>query len=107
RATRYLEIGVRNPQANFDKIRASEKYGVDPGIEFEDNPVNFKMTSDAFFAQLSAGECLSPEIRFDVIFIDGLHTADQVERDIRNSLRYLADTGFVVAHDCNPPTEYH
>lgn len=103
----YLEIGVRNPQANFERIKATEKYGVDPGIEFEENPVNFRMTSDEFFERLRAGESLFPEIKFDVIFIDGLHISDQAERDIENSLEFLAADGFIVMHDCNPPTEYH
>jgi len=105
--TRYLEIGVRNPQANFNRINATEKYGVDPGIEFEENPVNFKMTSDAFFDQLKKGEVLSQDIKFDVVFIDGLHVSDQVERDIYNSLTFLKEDGFIAIHDCNPPTEYH
>jgi hypothetical protein len=48
----YLEIGVRNPADNFNHICAGQKYSVDPGIEFEANPVDFKLTSDAFFEQL-------------------------------------------------------
>lgn len=103
----YLEIGVRNPYENFDKIEAFQKYSVDPGLENKENPVDFKLTSDAFFAALDAGEILSTAIKFDVIFIDGLHLADQVERDIDNALRYIDDNGFIVLHDCNPPTEFH
>lgn len=47
--TYYLEIGVRNPEHNFNHIKANYKYSVDPGLEFEPNPVDFKMTSDEFF----------------------------------------------------------
>lgn len=103
----YLEIGVRNPNDNYNKIHASKKYSVDPGLEFKENPVDFKITSDDFFQKLKSGVILSPEIRFDVIFIDGLHLADQVDRDIQNSLQYIKEDGFIVLHDCNPPTEYH
>ncbi len=105
--TRYLEIGVRDPDSNFNLIDAKEKYSVDPGVEIAENTADFKVTSDAFFEKLSNGEILDPKTRFDVIFIDGLHLADQVDRDIRNSLKYVTENGFVALHDCNPPTEWH
>lgn len=105
--TRYLEIGVRNPAENFDLIHASEKYSVDPGVEFSSNPVDFAYTSNEFFEKLDAGRILDPSIRFDAIFIDGLHLAEQVDQDIKNSLRYLKDSGYIILHDCNPPTEWH
>jgi hypothetical protein len=105
--TNYLEIGVRDPSKNFDKISATHKYSVDPGVEFTPNPVDFPMTSDDFFGKLSKGEILSADTRFDVIFIDGLHLAEQVDRDIRNALLFLKDDGFIVLHDCNPPSEWH
>lgn len=103
----YLEIGVRNPADNFDLINAQTKYSVDPGVEFEKNPVDFQMTSDEFYESLSNGKVLSADTKFDVIFVDGLHLANQVDKDIRNSLSFLKDDGFVVLHDCNPPTEWH
>lgn len=103
----YLEIGVRNPAHNFSHIQATNKYSVDPGMEFKLNPVDFKMTSDTFFKKLSNCEILSKDIKFDVIFIDGLHLAEQVDRDITNSLKHIKDDGFIVLHDCNPPTEWH
>jgi hypothetical protein len=105
--TRYLEIGVRNPADNFNGVQASEKYGVDPGVEYKQNPVAFPMTSDLFFEGLETGKHLSPDYKFNVIFVDGLHLAGQVDRDISNAFKYLHDEGFVVLHDCNPPTEWH
>ncbi len=105
--TYYLEIGVRNPTHNFDKIKATKKYSVDPGLEYELNPVDFRMTSDTFFNKLSNNEILHNTIKFDLIFIDGLHLAEQVDRDIINSLKYIKDDGFIVLHDCNPLTEWH
>jgi predicted O-methyltransferase YrrM len=56
-------------------------------------------TSDDFFASLPDRQS------FDLIFIDGLHTAEQVERDIVNSLRHLSRDGMICLHDINPPTE--
>lgn len=105
----YLEIGVRNPDNNFNKIYCGNKYSIDPGIEYADNPVDFKMTSDQFFNKLDKNviEKFDNKIKFDVIFIDGLHLAEQVEKDIYNSLRYIKKEGFIVLHDCNPPSEFH
>lgn len=107
RKTTYLEIGVRNPSHNYDRIVSDKKYSVDPGVEFESNPVDFPLTSDDFFAKLRSGDVLNPSTKFDVIFIDGLHLADQVDKDISNSLDFLKEDGFLVLHDCNPPTEWH
>jgi len=107
RETHYLEIGVRNPEVNFDKIDSEHKYSVDPCIELKGMPIDFIMTSDDFFKKLRDSEILSNEMKFDVIFIDGLHLAEQVERDIKNSLEFLKDDGYIVMHDCNPPSEYH
>ncbi len=106
RETNYLEIGVRNPADNFNLIKANNKFSVDPGVEFEENPVDFPMTSDDFFARLEQKEITVP-LPFDVIFIDGLHLAEQVDKDITNALRYIKDDGFIVLHDCNPPTAWH
>ncbi|WP_107039460.1 class I SAM-dependent methyltransferase [Brumimicrobium mesophilum] len=107
RDTTYLEIGVRNPAINYDKIISTTKYSVDPGLEFKENPVDFKLTSDEFFSQLRTNKVLSKDLKFDVIFIDGLHLADQVNRDIENALEFIKEDGFIILHDCNPPSEWH
>lgn len=105
--TKYLEIGLRYPEDNFDMVNSTFKCSVDPGYENSNNPATFKMESDEFFKKLAIGEILEPNIKFDVIFIDGLHLAEQVERDINNSLIYIRDNGYIVLHDCNPPSEFH
>jgi hypothetical protein len=105
--TRYLEIGMRNPDDNFNHILADEKFSVDPGVEFLENPASFKVTSDVFFQDLSTGKILNGKAEFDIVFIDGLHTAEQADRDIAHALSYLKKGGFVVIHDCNPPTAWH
>ena len=107
-AQNYLEIGVRDPKKNFVRIQCRNKFSVDPGIEYKDNPVDFKMTSDLFFEHLKNDKLkIASDVKFDVIFIDGLHMSNQVERDIRNSLEFLTAEGFIILHDCNPPSEYH
>lgn len=105
----YLEIGVRNPDNNFNRISCLNKFSVDPGVEFLANPVDFKYTSDVFFQKLKNNELelISKDTSFDVIFVDGLHLAEQVYKDIENSLSFLHDDGFLILHDCNPPSEFH
>jgi len=108
-AENYLEIGTRDPNENFSHIKCKNKFSIDPGVEFKANPVDFKMTSDAFFENLEQNKLqqFKNDIKFDIIFIDGLHISTQVEKDIQNSLKYITDSGFIVLHDCNPPTEFH
>lgn len=100
----YLEIGVQNPANNFNKINATLKVGVDPCITPVLNGpyILTSETSDEYFdKRIKNGNYF----RFDLIFIDGLHHADQVQRDFENSLRCLNDGGFVVIHDCLPENE--
>lgn len=94
-AKSYLEIGIDNGM-NLEKLKCESKVGVDPNVN---SPANFHMTSDEFF-QLNKSN-------FDIIFIDGLHHADQVMRDINNSLKVLNDGGYVICHDMNPQKEEH
>jgi len=54
------------------------------------------MTSDAFFAENRE--------TFDIVFIDGLHTHDQVQRDIVNALACLRVGGLIFCHDLLPNT---
>ena len=104
----YLEIGLRHPWECFDHINCELKDSVDPGYETDNNIAKYKYTSDSFFSMLDNSLLDKPnDYKWDIIFIDGLHTADQVERDIINSLNHLSDNGSIVLHDCNPPTEYH
>lgn len=93
----YLEIGVQNPAKNFDKIKCEVKYGVDPAIKNRSNEL-FSYTSDEFFK-------LNDRSYFDLIFIDGLHHAEQVKRDFENSLKCLNENGFIVIHDTLPDKE--
>lgn len=90
----YLEIGVRNPNDNFNKINCDFKIGVDPN---PNSNATFIETSDDFF--------LKNEKKFDIIFIDGLHLCEQVIKDVENSLKFLNKNGTIVCHDCLPNNE--
>jgi hypothetical protein len=93
----YLEIGVFHGD-NIRLIKAIHKDGVDPGHEGVVAPeVTYPMVSDDFF-ELIKGH----DIKYDVIFIDGLHHKEQVDKDIENSLNHLVPNGYILLHDCNP-----
>ena len=103
----YLEIGVSDPSECFNNVICENKMGVDPGLEFPDNPVKYPMTSDNFFLQLENGKLdLDPGFRWDIIFIDGLHISTQVMKDVINSLYHLNPNGYILLHDCNPETYF-
>lgn len=93
---RYLEIGVRDGEC-FNRIECEFKEGVDPD---KNSHATLHLTSDEFFET-----ALRTPFKFDLIFIDGLHHADQVEKDILNSLDCLADGGTIVMHDCLPTSK--
>lgn len=107
----YLEIGVSNGIA-FRRIAADEKIAVDPVFRLSGRSRRladakahathyFEMTSEAFFASQTA---FLAQRSIDVALIDGLHSYEQVVRDVENTLRYLRDDGVIVLHDCNPAT---
>ena len=95
-ARSYLEIGVFDPRGNFDQVRCPEKIGIDPNV---DDARVVRTTSDRFFATLEPGRA------WDLIFIDGDHRHDQVERDLANALEFLSPDGVVVMHDVDPAGE--
>ena len=109
----YLEIGVQNPANNFDKIKISCKVGVDPdieGVEKSDHKSQYSLypdTSDYYFNKNDVSSRNGNQYieTFDLIFIDGLHHADQVKRDFDNSLRCLNAGGYIVIHDTLPENE--
>src|SRR5260221_3062447 len=102
RAERYLEIGVSDGSC-LRQIQVKERWGVDPSPDTEGvkaATVYVPKTSDDFFAELAerAG-------RFDLIFIDGDHRADQVYREVTSAIQLLTPRGIILLHDCNPHTE--
>lgn len=104
--TNYLELGYYKGWS-FDRVNLYNKFAVDPNPSKipkqeaapyganVDNEV-IKMTSDDYFA------FISPEQKYDIVFIDGLHESSQVDKDIENSLKHLSPGGIIVMHDCNP-----
>ena len=84
----YLEIGCDRDE-NFSQIKIKNKTGVDPK-----SGGTIRMTSDNFFKK--------NKDKFDLIFLDGLHTYEQTIKDINNAIQNIQDSGIIVIHDCLP-----
>ncbi len=121
--TTYLEIGYYKGWS-FDRIDCYHKTAVDPnpsktpsqeeleygkrwGVTafYEDSTSYkseyvYKLTSDDFFKDKANWKGIDG--KWDIIFIDGLHESQQVDRDIENALKHLSPGGVIVMHDCNP-----
>lgn len=90
----YLEIGVQAGDC-FRGVVCENKVGVDPDPS---SAATVHETSDEFFSKNKE--------KFDCIFIDGLHHADQVYKDIMNSLACLSEGGTILMHDCKPTSKH-
>jgi SAM-dependent methyltransferase len=105
-APRYLEIGV-DQGVTFHNLRAISKAAVDVRFAFDPNaarqdPANancsyHEMTSDQYFT-MDQGRTA----KFDVVFIDGLHTFDQTLRDLLHASYVLAPGGVLIIDDVMP-----
>ncbi|MGR3542029.1 MAG: class I SAM-dependent methyltransferase [Hasllibacter sp.] len=84
----YLEIGCDANQL-FSSLPLGDKTGVDPV-----SGGTRRMTSDAFFA--------GNDRTFDLVFLDGLHTYEQLRRDVGNALRVTRPGGWIGIHDLVP-----
>lgn len=91
---RYLEIGVNRGHC-YREINCDFKLAVDPNYAYENSIV---CTSDWFFKNYTGD-------KFDIIFIDGLHLAEQTILDIENASLWTQESGMVVCHDALPQEE--
>jgi len=105
-APRYLEVGVAHGHT-FDRVPASRKVAVDPQFRFDhvaaqaehEGTEYHQVPSDTYFAEI-----VDPDEQFDVIYLDGLHVADQTLRDLQNALLHLQPRGVIVIDDTRPPS---
>jgi Putative rhamnosyl transferase/Methyltransferase domain len=102
-AESYLEIGVCTG-ATFFNVDIARKVGVDPHFRFDivdqqDRRATFcTMTSNEYFASVS------PDEKFDLIFVDGLHTFEQTLIDF-NSCMLMTDSRSVIIIDDTLPKD--
>ena len=133
---RYLEVGLQSAVQNFDKIICEYKVSVDPdpsahasfcqtsdeffemmlrNQDIDRIQVISKLSLQAVSIDPDARVSMASKIQesffapttYDLIFLDGLHTAEQVKKDFENALKILSPNGFIVLHDCNPLKEEH
>jgi hypothetical protein len=105
KAKTYLEIGVARGRT-FHAVKVPQKVGVDPEFlfpagEFTTPSVKFfECTSDAFFDTCPAAWS------FDLIFIDGLHTAQQTILDFLRSIVHSHERTVWIIDDTVPCDEF-
>ena len=102
----YLEIGVATGETILS-VDVPSRTGVDPYFAFDwrqemsnaNGTLDLQQcTSDKFF------ELIDPPIKYDLIFIDGLHTYEQTYRDIINALLH-SHRGTVILIDDTVPSD--
>lgn len=104
----YLEIGVAKG-TTFHAVSAQRKVAVDPMFRF-DVPSAENKNIEATYHQLTSDEYFGTIIganeKFDVIYIDGLHTFDQTLRDFVNAVAHLNEGGVIVIDDVLPSSYF-
>ena len=106
----YLEIGVFGGECLFN-INVLNKVAVDPLFGFglktrikylfknRNHRIKyFELPSNMFFEK--------NRVSFDLIFIDGLHTWQQLCLDIKNSINFLSPNGLILIHDSLPKSKW-
>jgi len=99
---RYLEVGVETGQTFFE-VSAAFKTAVDPQFQFDRDsaPQNnsieyFEITSDSFFCDVKR------DFKYDLVFLDGLHTWEQTYRDFCNALLVTHERSIILLDDIFP-----
>lgn len=100
----YLEIGVHKGETFLD-VNVASRVGVDPQFRFDWSSYHGKdgiqlhqCSSDTFF------DSIDPAVKYDLIFVDGLHAFEQTYRDILHALRH-SHPGTVIAIDDTIPCD--
>ncbi|MEA5391459.1 class I SAM-dependent methyltransferase [Cyanobium gracile UHCC 0139] len=106
-STRYLEVGVESGSTFFD-VSATFKTAVDPSFQFDSESAKrdhpscefIEVTSDNFFSTRELKQ------KFDLVFLDGLHTWDQTYRDFCNALLFTHERSIILLDDIFPSDVY-
>ena len=99
---KYLEVGVETGRT-FLEINAPFKVGVDPNFLFnfknyaDENTLFYPINSDEFWSN----SCPINH-KFDLIYLDGLHTFDQTFRDFCASQNHAHDNTIWLLDDTYP-----
>lgn len=99
----YLEIGVETGRTLA--LSQCPCIGIDPdmsnlkALDYHPGTRLYQQTSDEFF------EASTIPVPIDLAFIDGLHHAEQVMRDLNNILQYSAPSVVIVIDDIIPTSK--
>jgi hypothetical protein len=98
--TSYLEVGVSGG-VTLERVVCARSTGVDPHPRFDTSRLPrhisfYEMGSDEFFDTMPSTE------KYSVVFLDGLHTAEQTYRDVVNALSRLSPGGAILLDDTVP-----
>jgi Methyltransferase domain len=102
-AKTYLEIGVAKGNTFMNATFFELRHGVDPRPRFDtavhgsDSVCFFEMTSDDFFVNHA-----DPKQKYDIVFLDGLHTFEQTFRDLCCSQAHSHDDTIWLIDDVHP-----
>lgn len=103
----YLEIGVFKGQSLSYADSSCKVIGIDPSPMVKDIPSNvriFELTSDDFF--LNPDFTHFDSIPIDLVYIDGMHLAEYVKRDLENVAKYCNPNTVVLLDDVIPVNQY-
>jgi hypothetical protein len=101
-AKSYLEIGVADGRT-FLHVDFDLKHAVDPKFRFDTRNHEserckfFETTSDDFFLYFA-----NSKVKYDIIFLDGLHTFEQTFRDICSTQAHCHDRTIWLIDDVYP-----
>jgi hypothetical protein len=102
-ARAYLEIGVDEGRTFLNANCFDLRHGVDPNFRLDtaahasDSTVFFQTTSDAFFSHHA-----DPKQKYDIVFLDGLHTFEQTFRDFCSSQAHSHEGTVWLIDDVQP-----
>lgn len=105
-AKNYLEIGVWKGQVFNSLSFDGTKVAVDPRFKFDTQQYSsskvlfYSTKSDKFF------NGFRQDIKFDIVYLDGLHTYEQTFADLCNSLCFCRPESLILIDDTLPSDMY-
>lgn len=113
KAKTYLKIGVFQGRTFFN-VEIENKTAVDPNFRFnykekiKDKEFYFNMTSDDYFYEMPnlLKTTYKEQIKFDIIYLDGLHLFSQTYKDFLNTFKYTSQKTLWIFDDTIPSDPY-
>lgn len=103
--TSLLEVSTAHSGFVFNSLRAPHKERARCtddlwGDKTDGAPSHIAAPASEIWCYLA-----SEDRKYDLIFLDGVHTLKQSREDLCEGLKRLTPRGCLVVHDCNPPNE--